>query len=124
MERAGPAGASSGSGPDRVPAENVETCPEVNRSVTTAQNGRRSHFSETQRPPPPRFGARKPGVKKCPLCVVVVPNLAINCPRCHGRLIEVKPLENRGHQPSPWLLLTVVGLLLFAWTIWRRASHV
>lgn len=59
-------------------------------------------------------------MKKCPLCVVVVSDLAEKCPHCHGKLIAVKPSENHRRRPSPWLLLTVVGLLMFAWAIWRR----
>jgi hypothetical protein len=62
-------------------------------------------------------------VKKCPLCVVVVSDLAEKCPGCYGKLIDMKPPRKFRRKPSRWLLLTVVGFLMWAWAIWQRTVH-
>jgi hypothetical protein len=62
-------------------------------------------------------------VKKCPLCVVVVPDLAAKCPQCHGSLLVVKPTGAARQAFSPWLLLSAGGLLILAWVFWRTATR-
>jgi hypothetical protein len=54
---------------------------------------------------------------------VVVPDLAEKCPYCHGKLMVVTSAPRVRRTPSPWLLLTLAGLLMFAWVVWQRLAR-